>query len=47
MDRTIRISEILEFLDQIEENYSFTGNKDDFIQAYSSFMNINQVRLRG
>ena len=37
MDSTIRIAEILTFLDQIEENYSFTGNKDDVIRAYSSF----------
>jgi UDP-3-O-[3-hydroxymyristoyl] glucosamine N-acyltransferase len=37
MDRIVRIAEILTYLDQIEENYSFTGNIDDVIKAYSSF----------
>jgi len=37
MDKKIRIAEILAFLDKIEEKYSFTGNKSDVIQAYSSF----------
>jgi UDP-3-O-[3-hydroxymyristoyl] glucosamine N-acyltransferase len=37
LDRKIKIKEILVFLNQIEEDYSFKGNIDDSVQGYSSF----------